>query len=1188
MDRDPFFHALKLGSAFLLAVSLVTETVASPAIRLLDTNAAPTLAVLAANNDDSTQAAADLLQQVLLGDPTLKLVERSDIEKVLQEQSLTAAFGAGTARDRIMLGGFLKANILVLLQRRVSEDGQHESMDVSVMETRMGLRVLREVVPWNKEARDREIQRLAAEVGKAVTRLHGAFHMIVAVPAFECGDISVDFLHLRQPYKTLAEYALLSRAGVLVVGIEDAEALVREQFLSSSTGNLERPLPYYLHGKYRNTGLGPDRAIALELALEHGQTTMGTERAEGVKENGVATALENAIGHLLGNLAPTPADTRPTGSSEARLLTEQGKTIRNTGSIEEAIPYFETAVLLDELFTEPRLQLFMACATLSTVRSETFEGVAYHISLMNRALDYLEPALPLLQGDLNERVIHGFDLMASRVGMMYMGSNPESEAEFERLMQRTMEIAAKIVESPAKLGWALHSNIAGALSYPAKRLSEYNPEAGVAARERLCHAYARRPEAFFYAYGLFEKWLDQDVDHILRSRLEKSDDMTTKITLRIYDLRKSLKDMDALNREWPGILALAEHNSAFEKALGFVRTKMIEPGLQQRPTPLPVELYVDEALPRARMEQLSFGETGPIRDWIIAGEHGDYFAAEQGVFRVDSGGQARKALGGNTTRLAWDETYLWAIQEGKISILDASGASVATVTSDDLNYTIHGSELKPVPLEPGWLCLIGNAETNGAMRRWVSTVDIRGSHVLKPVSDTLIQTTASKKDFMGNDWAVKWPGGPPYVVLTRGAQINISERTVSDYRSDLAGSAPFEHQIYRPNDTAFVWGTNTFLVAGSRDNEGHPRAQVQSAILTLPTPNSKPQAWLRHPLGLNPEGGSAALTHQAVFMADGWIHFVLEPVMRPAWFATNPKTRATRVVSYELPEQIAARRTTFSVFPSKVFDAVVVYHGDAYRVRLPPPEQWAFFGSPLEYHEHLVADPSTVAHRLSAMTISNVSEVAARGGLNERDEMGWTPLFHAVHRDNYDLLSALLAAGADPKVTTPKGTSPVLFAAGRGHPQGLRLLLQHGADPDYVPGKNLSALLEAVRMQRADCVQILLEGGADPNIAENVDGANPLHSAAFRGYADSVELLLKAKADPNAKIYRGHTPLHLAAIRGHADIARMLLKYGANPSLTAPHLGNGDGAYTPREFAVNGKHAEVVRILDEVSAGGTP
>ena len=100
----------------------------------------------------------------------------------------------------------------------------------------------------------------------------------------------------------------------------------------------------------------------------------------------------------------------------------------------------------------------------------------------------------------------------------------------------------------------------------------------------------------------------------------------------------------------------------------------------------------------------------------------------------------------------------------------------------------------------------------------------------------------------------------------------------------------------------------------------------------------------------------------------------------------------------------------------------------------------------------------------------------------------------------------LVAAGADPAVTTDDGVTLLMSAAGIDYRQGPREKLE-------------PQVLEAVRLA--------LAWGADVD-AVDAEGNTALHGAAIRGANSTVRLLLEEGAQIDARNTRGRMPLDIA------------------------------------------------------------
>jgi ankyrin repeat protein len=140
-----------------------------------------------------------------------------------------------------------------------------------------------------------------------------------------------------------------------------------------------------------------------------------------------------------------------------------------------------------------------------------------------------------------------------------------------------------------------------------------------------------------------------------------------------------------------------------------------------------------------------------------------------------------------------------------------------------------------------------------------------------------------------------------------------------------------------------------------------------------------------------------------------------------------------------------------------------------------------------------------------------------------------------------EIMTSLLAAGADPLLTTDDGTTPLMAAAGLG-------ILFYDSE-----------LRRGTRSRNAEeAVKLLLNAGSDVN-AVNEGDFTALHGAAFRGLDEVIQILVDHGANINARDFRGRTPYRLAEggkqstqLTKYPETAEFLKRLGANAGLSVP------------------------------------
>ncbi|KIY00906.1 uncharacterized protein Z520_03572 [Fonsecaea multimorphosa CBS 102226] len=236
-----------------------------------------------------------------------------------------------------------------------------------------------------------------------------------------------------------------------------------------------------------------------------------------------------------------------------------------------------------------------------------------------------------------------------------------------------------------------------------------------------------------------------------------------------------------------------------------------------------------------------------------------------------------------------------------------------------------------------------------------------------------------------------------------------------------------------------------------------------------------------------------------------------------------------------------------------------------------------------------------------ATSINNLESVTTllKAGVdpNAKKDGTYTPLCSAIRDNRGELVSLLLANGADPnlmaseypafKCVTHDRTHllPQLVAAGANlhKPKGiiekavahnnkdaLMFLLDQKVSPNDRSAEGYTPLTTAIRDERLDFIDVLLANGADPGIR----GQDwPICMAVKR--PEILRKLLPSVSNPRA--FKG--VLEMAVVANQLESIKLLLKAGVNVE------DKNGGVFSPLTTAIREDRKEIVRfLLDEAGA----
>ena len=295
--------------------------------------------------DLHTSPLVALLELHLAQSKQVVLVERAQVDQVIQEQKLQFMFAPEAVRERAALGQLLKADLLVLMR---ANDKPQPHVHVVICETRQGLRLCARPVPLTDDP-ESDCAAVAALVDQAVALHTKGIKDVVAVPPFVDRSLTYQAEHLKAAYAKLVEDLAVLRPGVLVVELAEANAISREIALSASA-DVQRPLPLYVLGEYRQEGVAGQARQTVSLTLMRGRKQRDTAKRQNLSPREAPLFIRQATTAMLEkSLGKAPP---PDPKAETRQLVDLGTAFLRMGDWSEAAALLQAAILLDERHPE--------------------------------------------------------------------------------------------------------------------------------------------------------------------------------------------------------------------------------------------------------------------------------------------------------------------------------------------------------------------------------------------------------------------------------------------------------------------------------------------------------------------------------------------------------------------------------------------------------------------------------------------------------------------------------------------------------------------------------------------------------------------------------------------------------------------------------------------------------------------
>ncbi len=161
--------------------------------------------------------------------------------------------------------------------------------------------------------------------------------------------------------------------------------------------------------------------------------------------------------------------------------------------------------------------------------------------------------------------------------------------------------------------------------------------------------------------------------------------------------------------------------------------------------------------------------------------------------------------------------------------------------------------------------------------------------------------------------------------------------------------------------------------------------------------------------------------------------------------------------------------------------------------------------------------------------IAHIKKLLGMGAnLEARDDKGNTPLISSSYRAQFDIMKALLAAGANPNAETPSGAFPLMLISIMGPPEKpdhAQLLVDYKAEVDK-PYKNLTPLMWAAQRGFHGVARVL---GEHADIMRNSTGGTQQNAIEWAKYNRKTAVASLLQNMQEAKDFRKAEDAKLAA-----------------------------------------------------------
>ena len=281
-----------------------------------------------------------LLEVELSQKEGIQLLERAEIDKILEEQRLSAA-GLQDRNSIMKIGQLLRADAFIMLSLESQIQDANDLIRVRFAETAHGLRLMDYFEQSDSENPHESVENIVQELESVLKKISQPDEKLIPI-----GIVDIHRVELGEQYKmlertlpTMLSVRLSLEPQIIILEREDLKALLDEKLMTQGDDT------EFWNSAILIDGYLQPHNVQLEMKLELKQAD-GSEIMSctvSVEPNEPTIAIDKAAIEIIQKLQDTPSLEKWNPELEAEQFFLQGKMLTAHSRYEEALPLYETA-----------------------------------------------------------------------------------------------------------------------------------------------------------------------------------------------------------------------------------------------------------------------------------------------------------------------------------------------------------------------------------------------------------------------------------------------------------------------------------------------------------------------------------------------------------------------------------------------------------------------------------------------------------------------------------------------------------------------------------------------------------------------------------------------------------------------------------------------------------------------------